>query len=42
LFKVHIFESETQVFVQKICGNETMNRSNIFGGILDLEKEGRW
>jgi hypothetical protein len=33
--------TETLVLVQKAYGNEVLNRSNVLGGILDFEKEGR-
>jgi hypothetical protein len=41
-FKAGQSATETLVLAQKACGNETVNRSNILGGILDFEMEGSW
>ena len=41
-FKAGLSGTETLVLVQKAYGNEALNRSNIFSGILDFEMEGSW
>ena len=39
-FKAGLSATETLILVQKDYGNEAMDRSNVLGGILDLETEG--
>jgi hypothetical protein len=39
-FKAGLSAIETLEFVQKAYGDKALNRSNIFGCILDLETEG--
>jgi hypothetical protein len=41
-FKARLSAMETLVLVQKVYGNEALNRSNVFGGSLHLETEGSW
>jgi hypothetical protein len=41
-FKAGLSATETLVLVQKAFGNETVNQSNVFSGILDFETEGSW
>jgi hypothetical protein len=41
-FKAGLSATETLVLVQMTYGNETLNRSNVLGGILDFETEGTW
>jgi hypothetical protein len=41
-FKAGLSATQTLVLVQKDYGNEALNRSNFFGGILDFEIEGNW
>jgi len=40
-FKAGLSATETLVLVQKACGNEALNRTEL-GGILDFETEGSW
>jgi hypothetical protein len=40
--KAVLSATETLVLVQKAYGNEAVNRSNVFSGILDFETEGSW
>jgi hypothetical protein len=41
-FKAVLSAAETLVLVQKVHGNEALNRSNFLGAILDFETEGSW
>jgi hypothetical protein len=41
-FKAGLSAKETIVLVQKACGNEAVNRSNVLGGIYHFETEGSW
>jgi hypothetical protein len=41
-FKAGLSATETLVLVQKVYGNEALNRSNVVSGILDFETEGSW
>jgi hypothetical protein len=41
-FKAGLSATESLVLVLKAYGNETLNRSNFLGGILDFEMEGIW
>jgi len=38
-FKAGLSATETLVFVQKVYGNEALNRSKVLYGILDFETE---
>jgi hypothetical protein len=39
-FKAGLYATETLVLVQKIYGNEVLNRLYVLGGIHDFEMEG--
>jgi len=41
-FKTGLYATETLVLVQKDYGNESLNRLNFLGGILDFETERSW
>jgi len=41
-FKAGLSATDKRIWMQKVYGNEALNRSNLLGGNLDFETEGSW